>query len=78
MIAFTMGRIKYRPAVPILVQLLDDAEIAAQAVSALGKMRAHEARAPIEILARSSTGLAKREAVKALTRLGVEKAEVAT
>jgi len=40
MIAFAIGRIKYRPAVPALIRLLEDSQVAAQAAPALGKINA--------------------------------------
>jgi HEAT repeat protein len=69
MIAFALGRIKHRAAAPVLISLLRDPEVAAQAASAIGKMQVYEAKEPLSQLAQNSTGLAKKEAAKALARL---------
>lgn len=73
MIAFAMGRIKHRGAVPVLIRLLDEPQVAAQAACALGKMNAHEAQDALLRLARGSKGLAKKEAGKALARLAIDR-----
>lgn len=73
MIALGIGRLKHRPSIPVLIPLLQDEQVAAQAASALGKMNAHEARGALLELARSSKGLAKKEAEKALARIAINK-----
>jgi hypothetical protein len=77
MIALAIGRIRYRPAVPLLIQLLKDAEVAGHAASALGKMNPIEAEDALRQLSESSKGYAKKEADKALARLIVEKRKTA-
>jgi HEAT repeat protein len=69
MIAFTIGRMKHRASIPILIRLLDDQQVAAHAAAALGKMNAVEAREALLLQARNAKGLAKREAAKAVARI---------
>jgi HEAT repeat protein len=76
MIALAIGRIKHRASIPVLIRLLQDPRVAAQAASALGKMNAHEARDALLQLAYNSKGLAKKEAEKALARIGRDKSEL--
>jgi HEAT repeat protein len=76
MIALAIGRIKYRSAASVLVRLLEDPQVAAQAASALGKINAHEAKDALSQLARTAKGLAKKEADKALARLQDNKTDV--
>jgi HEAT repeat protein len=76
MIALAIGRIKYRAAASVLVRLLQDPQVAAQAASALGKINAHEAIDALSQLSRTAKGLAKKEAEKALSRLQDNKTAV--
>jgi HEAT repeat protein len=72
MIALAIGRIKHRAAIPVLIRLLKDPEVAGHAASALGKMNAHEAEVALRELAQRSKDYAKREAKKALARLDAD------
>jgi HEAT repeat protein len=76
MIALAIGRIKYRAAASVLVRLLEDPQVAAQAASALGKINAHEAKDALLRLLRTAKGLAKKEAEKALARLQANTTDV--
>jgi HEAT repeat protein len=77
MIALAIGRIKHRAAVPLLIRLLKDPEIAGHAASALGKMNPQEAEDALRQLVESSKGYAKKEAGKALARLEADKSKTA-
>jgi HEAT repeat protein len=69
MIALAIGRIRYRPAVPVLIRLLKDTDVAGHAAAALSKMNPHEAEDALRDLSQSATGYAKKQADKALARL---------
>lgn len=57
-------------AVPLLIELLDDDDVAAHAAIALGKRRAREARPALERHVASESPLIRREVKKALAKLG--------
>jgi HEAT repeat protein len=66
-----LGRSRDPRAVPLLVELLDDPDVAAHAAMALGKLGAPAARPALERLAAGgATPAARKEAKKALARLG--------
>jgi HEAT repeat protein len=70
MIVLGLARSKDRRAVPLLVALLDDEDVAAHAATALGKLGAGEARPALERHLESPQPLLRREARKALAKLG--------
>lgn len=70
MVVLGLARSKDRRAVPLLIELLDDEDVAAHAAMALGKLRAHEARSALERHLASPQPLVRREAKKALAKLG--------
>lgn len=70
MVVLGLARSKDQRAVPLLIELLDDEEVAAQAALALGKLRAGEARSALERQLESQHALVRREAQKALAKLG--------
>jgi HEAT repeat protein len=63
-----MVRAKER-AVPVLLDLLDDEEVAPYAVMGLGKLRVHEARTAIQSFVDHPEAWVRSEAKKALARL---------
>jgi hypothetical protein len=69
MIVFGLGRSKDPRAVPLLVGLLGDEDVAAQAVMALGRLRPPGVRPAVERLLAHPRALVRREAKKALARL---------
>jgi PBS lyase HEAT-like repeat len=70
MVVLGLARSKDRRAVPLLIELLDHEDVAAQAAMALGKLRAVEARSALERQLESPQPLVRREARKALAKLG--------
>ncbi len=70
MVVLGLARSKDRRAVPLLIELLDDEDVAAHAAMALGKLRADEARSALERHLASPQPLVRREAKKALAKLG--------
>lgn len=69
MIVLGLGRSKDPRAVPLLVGLLGDEDVAAHAVMALGRLRPVGARPAVERLLDHPQALVRREAKKALARL---------
>jgi HEAT repeat protein len=69
MIVLGLGRSKDPRAVPLLVGLLGDGDVAVHAVMALGKLRPHGVRPAVERLLDHPQALVRREARKALARL---------
>ena len=70
MVVLGLARSKEPRAVPLLVELLDDDDVAAHAAMALGKLKAGEARSALERHLESAQPLLRREAKKALAKLG--------
>jgi HEAT repeat protein len=70
MVVLGLARSKDRRAVPLLIELLDDEDVAAHAAMALGKLKAAEARSALERHLASPQPLVRREAKKALAKLG--------
>lgn len=58
--------------IPLLIGLLEDDDVAAHAAIALGKLRAVEARPALEVLLAHSRPLVRREARKALAKIGAQ------
>lgn len=69
MIVWGLGRSKHPGAVPLLIGLLDDPDVVAHAVMALGKLKPTGVRPPVERLLDHPQALVRREAKKALARL---------
>lgn len=70
MVVLGLARSEDRRAVPLLIELLDDEDVAAHAAMALGKLRAGEARSALERHLGSPQPLVRREAKRALAKLG--------
>jgi HEAT repeat protein len=70
MVVLGLGRSQDRRAVPVLIDLLNDPDVAAHAAIALGKLRAAEACSALEEHLADPQPLVRREAKKALTKLG--------
>jgi HEAT repeat protein len=69
MVVVGLARSKDGRAVPLLIELLDDEDVAAHAAMALGKRRASEARSALERQLESPQALVRQEAKKALAKL---------
>jgi hypothetical protein len=70
MVVLGLGRSRDRRAVPLLTDLLHDPDVAAHAATALGKLKAVEARSALEQRLTDPQPLVRREAKTALKRLG--------
>lgn len=70
MVVLALGRTKNPNAAAVLVELLEDDEVAGHAVAALGKLKARDARVAIERLLEHGSPLVRKEAKKALARIG--------
>jgi hypothetical protein len=70
MMVLRLPRLEPHKAVPVLIELLADDEVAGQAVIALGKLKAYEARKGIERLLNHPQAWVRKEAAKALAALG--------
>lgn len=66
------GRSKNPRAVPLLLDLLDDEDVVAHAVEALGSHKDPRSRIPLERLLTHERPLVRREATKALKKLPAE------
>jgi HEAT repeat protein len=69
MVVQGLGKMKNPRTVAILVRLLDDEDVSAHAIFALGKLRAVEARSAIEPFLDHSRSLLRKEARKALAKI---------
>jgi HEAT repeat protein len=69
MFVLALGTVGYRDSIPTLIKLLEDGDVAAHAVMALGKMAAREASPMLERLATSGKPWVRKEAMKALKRI---------
>jgi hypothetical protein len=69
MFVLALGKLRYREAVPTLVRLLSDEDVAGHAAMALGQMGAADALAELEGLASSAKPWVREEATKALKRI---------
>lgn len=72
MVVLGMGRSKNPQAVPILIGLLDDWEVAGHAVAALRKLKAPEARPGLERMLDDKRAWVRKEAREALTKLDTQ------
>lgn len=70
MFVIGLGRIKNEKTENVLIELLNDDEIAAQALEALGKLKSHRAKSRIELLLNHPKSLIRKEAEKALKKIG--------
>lgn len=70
MMVVGLGKSKDARATPLLLELLDDQDVAAHAVMALGQLKSPDARSAIERLRDHPQALVRREARKALAKLG--------
>lgn len=69
MLPIALARMTTPDAVDVLIQLLDDQQVAGHAIIALGRLRAQKARALIEARLDDPTPWIRREARKSLKRL---------
>jgi HEAT repeat protein len=69
MLVLGLARLKDPRVGPLLVEVLDDDDVAAHAVIALGRLRPPDVRQPVEALLRHPSALVRREAKKTLGRL---------
>jgi HEAT repeat protein len=69
MVVLGLGRSKDPRALPLLVDLLADDDVAAHAAMALGNLRAADARPALEQLRNHQQALVRREARKALDKI---------
>lgn len=70
MLMLALAQTKNPKAIEVLLELLDDDEVAGHAVMALGKVGAREARPAIERFVEHPKPWVRKEAKKALARLG--------
>jgi len=70
MFALALGKIPSEKSEDVLIQVLDDDEIAPHALEALGKLKSKKARDKISELTKHSKSLVKKEAKKALKKIG--------
>lgn len=69
MLAVALGNMKTPTAVDLLIELLNDDEVAGHALMALGKLKAQKARSQIERFLGCSKPWVRKEASKALAKL---------
>ncbi len=69
MVVLGLGRMKNPRAVEVLIELLDDVDVAGHAVMALGRLRAPQARPALEPFLDHPRPWVRKEAKKALARL---------
>jgi HEAT repeat protein len=69
MLALALGKLKAENAVPLLIELLKDQQVVGHAADALGKLRAQEARLPLEQLTSHPQTWIRNEVKKALERI---------
>jgi len=72
MMVLRLPRLEPGKAVPVLIELLADDDVAGFAVTALGKLKAYEARKGIERLLNHQKLWVRKEAAKVLVKLGDE------
>src|ERR1700744_6636741 len=65
-----LGKVKSEKAENVLIKLLSDEEVAVYALEALGKLKSKKAKAKISMLSNDSNALIKKEAQKALKKIG--------
>jgi HEAT repeat protein len=69
MFVSALGKVKAEKAEEILIKLLDDEEVAAHALEALGRMKSKKAKDKISMLINHPKPLIRKEAKKALQKL---------
>lgn len=69
MLALALGKLKAEKAVPLLIELLKDEQVVGHAADALGKIKAQEARLPLEQLTSHPQTWIRKEVKKALERI---------
>ncbi len=70
MLVLGLGRFSDPRIVPLLIGLLDDDDVVGHAAEALGKLKAAEARPALEPLLTDKRAVVRREAKKALAKIG--------
>jgi len=70
MVVVSLGNMKDESAVGVLIDLLDESDLVGHVVIALGKLRATKARARVEQLLKHETPWVRREAKRALAKMG--------
>ncbi|WP_211518722.1 HEAT repeat domain-containing protein [Flavobacterium humi] len=70
MFVLALGKVKSEKAEDILIKLLDDEELTPHALEALGRLKSKKAKSKIEILTKHPKSLIKKEAEKALKKIG--------
>ena len=70
MLAVALGNMRNPKAVKVLLDLLEDEEVAGHAIMALGKLKAQTARSAIKPFLHHSKAWIRREAKRALTKIG--------
>lgn len=71
MFVAALGKVKSKEVEDILIKLLDDDEVTPHALEALGKMRSEKAKERIILLTNHPNTLIKKEAQKALEKIGI-------
>lgn len=69
MFVAALGKVKSGKAEHILIELLNDDEVAIQALESLGRMKAKNAKEKISMLIKHPNALIRKEAQKALTKI---------
>ncbi|MDE3181942.1 MAG: HEAT repeat domain-containing protein [Bacteroidota bacterium] len=69
MFVAALGKVKSEKTENVLIDLLDDEEVAPQALEALGKMKSVKAKGRISVLSKHSNPLIRKEAEKALKKI---------
>jgi HEAT repeat protein len=70
MFVAALGKIKSEKAENVLIDLLDDDEVVLDAIKALGRLKSKKAKEKINVLASYSTVQIRKEAQKALKKIG--------
>ncbi|WP_413512602.1 HEAT repeat domain-containing protein [Myroides odoratus] len=69
MFVVALGKVTSGKAEDVLIKLLDDDEVAAQALEALGRMKSKKAKDKISVLINHPKALIRKEALKALKKV---------
>lgn len=70
MLVMALGRVKSEEVENVLITLLDDDDVVAHALYALGKLKSQKAKGKIQSLLNDSRSLVRKEAQKALKKIG--------
>jgi HEAT repeat protein len=70
MFALALGKVKLEKVEDALISLLDDDDVDAHAISALGNMKSQKAKGKIETLVNHPWPLVRKNAIKALKKIG--------